>query len=89
LLTLQLRMKATSSLTTAAVKLEIKTEWVVDRYAMRELCFPCVVLSRFRHFGDIIALHRTLIMCSSPVSDSRTCAGRRHDKGVKHDLAFT
>jgi hypothetical protein len=89
LLTLQLRMKTTSSLTTVAVKLEIKTEWVDDRYAMRKLCFPCVVLSRFRHFGDIIASLRTLIMCSLPVSDSKTCAGRRHDKGVKHNLAFT
>ena len=50
-------------------------EWVVDRHAMRKLCFPCVVLSRFRHFGDIIAAsHQTLIMCSSQASDGKLLA---------------
>jgi len=76
LLTLQLRMKTTSSLTTTAMKLRDKDcEWVVDRHAMRKLCFPCVVLSRFCHFGDIIgASHQTLIMCSSQASDGKLLA---------------
>ena len=80
LLTLKLRMKTTSSLTTAAMKLEIKTvsgsltvtPWA--NYVFRVLSLR-VVLSRFRHFGDIIAAsHQMLITCSSQASDSKLLA---------------
>jgi hypothetical protein len=77
LLTLQLRMKTTSSLTTAAMKLEIKTMsgsltvTPCANYVFRVLSFG-VVLSRFRHFGDIIfATHQKLIMCGPQASDSK------------------
>ena len=77
LLTLQLQMKTTSSLSMAAMKLEIKTVsgsltvTPCANYVFRVLSLG-VVLSRLRHFGDIIAASlQTLLMYSSQASDSK------------------
>ena len=73
-------MKTTSSLTPAAMKLEIKTVsgsltvTPCANYVFRVFSFG-VVLSRFRHFGDIIAAsHQTLIICSSQANDGKFLA---------------